>query len=207
LTKALDRSLKKAAEKHDELWQPRLNKWTDKIRKYEVFRQAIIEEKRQAAAFNAKLLVARVQEEHEYVDHRDRVVVYDAKEKYNELLSKVFDPKAASCCYCLGCGDGGGELNFLPCRHVIHDDSLSFNRWYHSPLLNDLKCPKCKRRINVLEVPPCPLTQRYWGKVCDSPGGREVMRPSHMDETDEEEKALVRAGIREDWTCSVLETT
>jgi hypothetical protein len=175
-----------------------LQKWIDEIKNYDVFREGIKEEQREEAAFEENLRVARVQEEHGYADPGDRVVVYDAKEKYGQLLSKVFDPKAASCCFCHHYRDGEGELKFLPCRHAIHNDRLCFGRWYRSSLPNDLKCPTCKRRINVLEKPLRPLTQRYWGEDCDNPGRRKVMSPSHREENDENDengRAVARADV------------
>jgi hypothetical protein len=163
LTNALGRSIQKKAGLNEEVRQFRLERFKSEIKKYEDFVMAFKKELEEENAYNKKLAAARVKEEQEYVDPGDRVVVYDAKKQYGELLSKAYDEEGASCCFCHGkTKRDRGELKFLPCQHAIHDDSLCFFRWYHSFPPDDLKCPACKRRINVLEEPLNPLNTPHW---------------------------------------------
>jgi hypothetical protein len=165
LTNALGRSIQKKAELKEEIGQLRLERFRSEIKKHENFVKAFKNELEEESAYTKKLSAARVEEEHGYVDPQDRVVVYDAKKNYCELLSKVYDKEGASCCSCHGKTKRvRGELKFLPCQHAIRDDSLCFFRWYHSSQADDLTCPACKRRINVLEQPLNPLNTRHWGR-------------------------------------------
>jgi len=165
LTNALGRSIQKKAGLNEEVRQFRLERFRSEIKKYEDFVTAFKKELEEENAYSKKLAAARVKEKQEYVDPEDRAVVYDAKKQYCELLSKVYDKEGASCCFCHGKAQRDrGELKFLPCQHAIHDDSLCFFRWYHSSPPDDLKCPTCKRRINVLEEPLNPLNTRHWGR-------------------------------------------
>ena len=165
LTNALGRSIQEKAELKEEVRQFRLERFRSEIKKYENFVKAFKNELEEEDAYAKKLMAARVEEEHGYVDTQDRIVVYDAKKDYCELLSKVYDKEGASCCFCHGKTEPDrGELKFLPCQHAVHDDSLCFFRWYHSSPPDDLKCPACKRRLNALEEPLNPLNTRHWGR-------------------------------------------
>jgi hypothetical protein len=119
LTNALGRSIQKRAELMEEVRQFRLKRFRSEIKEYENFVKAFKNELEEENAYTMKLRAARVEEEHGYVDPQDRVVVYDAKKDYCELLSKVYDKEGAYCCFCHGKTkrDRRTEISTLPACH------------------------------------------------------------------------------------------
>lgn len=101
------------------------------------------------AAFEAGYAALGTQEERDNVPLEDRVVIYDPKKKYSELLSQIEGQNSAKCLSCDS--NGEGELKMLTCRHAIHDSC--FEKWWNSLLREGLQCPVCGFKFNVRVMP------------------------------------------------------
>jgi len=89
----------------------------------------------------------RVEEDINDLHFDDRALVYDYRERYCELLSKISCEYRAICCVC-GCR-GGPESKRLSCNYAIHN-ALHLRRWLSSVPPEEHECPRCKGRIKEI---------------------------------------------------------
>lgn len=175
LAEKREQYMQKRAELKEDARQRRLDRWTAEIAKYELFQKAYRAEQAAIAAFQESLRGHRIQEESNTALHPDdRVVVYDYKEEYCELLSQIYRQELATCCVCGR--SGRPELKRFPCGHAIHD-GLCLKRWLSSAPSENLECPQkaCNRRINVHQMPLCPLTDLYHYRDSSKPDSGELL--------------------------------
>jgi len=165
IDRLMRRKLKTVPEQNEKLMNLSKEKLEKRERHLKVWREAILAQekeymkryedhtacrvKERQAAFEAGYAALRAQEERDNVPPEDRVITYDPKEKYSELLSQIDDQNSVKCLSCDG--NGEGELKMLTCRHAIHDSC--FEKWWNSPLREGLQCPVCGLKFNVRVMP------------------------------------------------------
>ena len=89
----------------------------------------------------------RAEEDINDLNFDDRALVYDYRERYCELLSKISCEDLAICCVCR-CR-GGPESKRLSCNHAIHNAS-HLRRWLSSVPPEEHECPRCKEESRFL---------------------------------------------------------
>lgn len=110
-------------------------------------------------AFEKGYAALRAKEEADNVPVEERVIIYNPEEKYCELLSQIEEQSTGRCFSCDG--TKGDEIKVLPCEHQVHDSC--FKTWYEAPLREELQCPVCDRKFNVLVMPKFRSTRIEFG--------------------------------------------